>query len=254
MAEKLKALQGGRPKLTAHRGGAAYAPENTMAAFEKALDMGADLVEIDVQLSADGHAVIMHDGKVDRTTNGKGWVGEKPLAELRELDAGSWFDPKFAGEKVLLFEEVVVWAKGRMGLNIELKYGPHPYWYPEMASIVVDILRKHDVLDEVFVHSFDHTAVREVKQLEPRLLCDINYACKLVDPIRVAREVGADILNMNRNYIAPEIVELAHSHGLGTQCFTNSAAEAEAMVRMGVDFIDSDYIDRLQASVAKVHG
>lgn len=252
MREKLTAIQSDRPKLSAHRGGKAYAPENTMAAFEKALEMGADLIEIDLHLSSDGHVVVIHDTKVDRTTDGKGRVADKSLAELRALDAGSWCDPKYAGEKIPTFEEVVAWAKGRIGLNIELKYGPHPFWYPEMAEKVVNILREYDVLDEVFVHSFNHTAVRVVKDLEPRLLTAINFHCLVVNPIGLARESGADILNMHRNYLTPELVDFIHSNGFGTQCFTNNKTEAINLVRLGIDYIDSDYLDRLQDAVETV--
>ncbi len=253
MRERLTALQNGHPKLTAHRGGAAYAPENTMAAFENALKMGADLVEIDVQISKDGHAVVIHDAKVNRTTNGEGFVAELTLDELRALDAGSWFDEKFAGERILLFDEIVRWAKGRIGLSIELKYGPHPYWYPEMVEKVVDTLRAHDVLDEVFLHSSNHQAIHEVKRREPRLMAAVTYHVLLIDPVRLAREAGADILNMHRNFVTPEVVALAHANGLGTQTLTNSVEEAAAFTKMGVDFIDSDYIDRIQRGVEAAH-
>lgn len=254
MGDRLTAIQSGRPKLTAHRGGKAYAPENTMAAFEKALEMGADLIEIDLRLSADGHVVVIHDSRVDRTTDGTGWVGEKTLDELRSLDAGSWFAPEYAGQTIPTFEEVVAWAKGRIGLNIELKYGPDPFWYPEMAEKVVAILREYDVLDEVFVHSFNHTAVHAVKTMEPRLLTAINFHCIVVNPVGLARESGADILNMHKNFLTVDLVQFLHKNGLGVQCFTNKAKDAAALVEMGVDYIDSDYVDMLQRAVDSIRG
>ncbi|NLJ85355.1 MAG: glycerophosphodiester phosphodiesterase family protein [Firmicutes bacterium] len=87
-------------------------------------ERGADLLELDAQLTKDGHVVVLHDYTLDRTTNGSGPIGEKTLKEVRTLDAGSWFGPEFAGEKIPTFEEVVEWAKGKIRLNVELKSGP----------------------------------------------------------------------------------------------------------------------------------
>ena len=107
--------------IIAHRGASAWAPENTMAAFEKAVELGADGIEVDVQLTADRVLVVMHDDTLDRTTNGNGPLSRKTLAQLKDLDAGSWFDPKFAGEQIPTLQEVLVWARGRCRVDIEVK-------------------------------------------------------------------------------------------------------------------------------------
>lgn len=106
----------------AHRGASGYAPENTMAAFEKALEMGADLLELDVQLSTDGHVVVIHDYTVERTTDGQGKVEDLTLEESRKLDAGAWYRPEFKGEVIPTLEEVLEHVGGRIGLLIGLDH------------------------------------------------------------------------------------------------------------------------------------
>src|SRR3712207_5048900 len=111
-------------KIMAHRGAAAYAPENTIAAFTKAIEMKADAIELDIHLSKDDHIVVIHDEKVDRTTNGKGLVMEFTLEELKRLDAGSWFNKEFKNEKIPTLREVLeLVAYKNIDLNIEIKAG-----------------------------------------------------------------------------------------------------------------------------------
>ena len=105
----------------AHRGASSYAPENTQAAFRKGLELGADFLECDVHLSKDGELIIMHDDKVDRTTNGTGFVKDYTLAELKELDAGVLFGASFNGEKIITLDELLEEFYGEIGLLIELK-------------------------------------------------------------------------------------------------------------------------------------
>lgn len=107
--------------VIAHRGASAYAPENTLASFERAVEMGADWFELDCLLTKDGAVIVSHDNKVDRCTNGKGSIPEKTLAELKTLDAGSWYDPKFAGERLPTLTEALTLAKDRIGVYVEIK-------------------------------------------------------------------------------------------------------------------------------------
>lgn len=153
------------------------------------------MLELDAQLTKDGHVVVLHDYTLDRTTSGSGPIGEKTLKEVRTLDAGSWFGPEFAGEKIPTFEEVVEWAKGKIRLNVELKSGPYPYFQPELAEKVVAILKEYDIVGETLVISFDHPLVRQCKILAPELVCAINYTARVVDPVGLAKVSKADILN-----------------------------------------------------------
>jgi len=110
-----------RPLRFAHRGASTRAPENTLAAFEEAIRLGVDAIELDVHLSADGVPVVLHDDTVDRTTDGRGAVASLTLAALKRLDAGAWFSPRFRGERIPTLEEALVCAQGRCGLNVEIK-------------------------------------------------------------------------------------------------------------------------------------
>ena len=135
--------------VIAHRGASSYAPENTLAAFDLALQMGVRQIELDVHLTSDGHIVVIHDDTVDRTTNGSGPVASQMLAELQELDAGAWFGASFAGERIPTLDEVLARYKGRMHLHTEIK--GHS---PSLSQRSVDLIRQHGMVREVTLTPF----------------------------------------------------------------------------------------------------
>jgi glycerophosphoryl diester phosphodiesterase len=237
----------GFPFISGHRGAAGYAPENTMAAFRKGWDLGADLLELDVQLTRDGHVIVVHDHTLERTTNGKGMVHEHTLAELKELDAGSWYSPSFASERIPTLDELAAWAKGKVRLNIEIKSTPQTIG--DLPEQVAAICRNHGIVEETEVISFDHVAIKRVKAMEPNLAGAINFGARLVDPVGAARAAAADVLNMHWAFITPDLVELAHDNGLGVQCFMNDPELAKMLAGWGVDFMDADFPDRVKAAV-----
>lgn len=152
----------------AHRGWSGAAPENTVAAIGKALDHpGIAMIEIDVHLSKDSVPVVIHDDTLERTTNGTGRVGDYTYAELRQLDAGSWFAPEFAYARIPSLEEVLVVCRGKKRLNLELKQAADHY--RGLEEEVVKLLRRHDMQEQVVVTSFDHLSVKRVKHLAPDL-------------------------------------------------------------------------------------
>lgn len=161
-------MAAGLPLLGAHRGNAAECPENTLAAFRSAIELGVDLIECDVHLTADRRLAVIHDHKLDRTTNGRGLVRDHTLAELQSLDAGSWKDPRFRGERVPELQEVLALARGKAGVAIEIKN--HPLAYPGLEPVLVEAVQAAGMTDEVIVISFDHGAVRRVHDLDPQLL------------------------------------------------------------------------------------
>jgi len=154
-------------KIVAHRGASGYAPELTFAAFSKALETGVDSIEVDVHQSADGKIVIFHDLTLDRTTNGTGLVASKTYKELRQLDAGSWFDPAFAGEKILLFNEFIELVKGKAGIIVEVKYGSQIY--PEIENNILTILKSSGMLHDSVVSSSRVTILNTFKTIAPDL-------------------------------------------------------------------------------------
>ncbi|WP_421383976.1 glycerophosphodiester phosphodiesterase [Bacillus salacetis] len=154
--------------IVAHRGASALAPENTISAFDMAVSLGADYIEVDVQMTKDGKIVAMHDVTVDRTTNGTGRIKNLTYENLAVLDAGSWFSPKFKGEKVPSLETILDRYEGRIGILIELK---HPSIYPdieeELAAILNERLTSNESPANIIVQSFDKQSIQEFHQLMP---------------------------------------------------------------------------------------
>jgi glycerophosphoryl diester phosphodiesterase len=172
-----------RPLNFGHRGAPKAAPENTLASFQKAREMGADGVELDVMLCADGEVVAMHDFVVERTTDGHGRVRDLTLAQLKALDAGAWFGPQFAGERVPTLREVAAWAADHMLLNIELK--SVSIRADGLEEKVIAIVREYGLEHRVVLSSFNPLALRRVKKIAPTLHTGLLYAGHL--PIYLRR-------------------------------------------------------------------
>lgn len=223
----------------AHRGASRYAPENTLAAFRLALEHRAPAVECDVQRTKDGHLVIIHDQTVNRTTDGGGPVADYTLDDLRRLDAGGWFAPEFAGERIPLLEEVLAVVRGRALLKLEIKNGPA--FYEGIERQILDALRRYEVEDDVLLISFDHPSVRTVRSLSPRVATGVLYAARLIDGPAAARAAGADALCIQWGFATEDVVAQAHAAGLGV--FVWTVDEEEAVRRClagGVDGITSN--------------
>jgi glycerophosphoryl diester phosphodiesterase len=156
-----------QPIIFAHRGASAHAPENTLASFKLALTQGADALELDARLSADGYVVICHDPTLHRTTNGTGEISKKTLAELRELDAGCSFSDKFAGEKIPLLEEVFETFGKKIFINIELKNYTAPY--DQLVEKVCALVIKHGLEDWVLFSSFLAHNLKKAFRILPKV-------------------------------------------------------------------------------------
>ncbi len=225
-----------------HRGAKGHAPENTFASFNRGCEIGVAAVETDVHLSKDGELIVMHDHTVDRTTNGHGFIKDLTLAELKQLDAGSWFDPRFAGEQVPTLRELLAWAVDRVPVAIEIKNGP--IYYPGIASKVINLLREFAMLDKAIVISFDHLVLREAKLIEPQVVTGILYVGGLVDPVAAARLAGAASLNPNWAHVTPAMVQQAHAAGIAVSAWNpNDLPTIRMLAHMGVDSIGSDFPD-----------
>ncbi|MCM3077596.1 glycerophosphodiester phosphodiesterase [Brevibacillus invocatus] len=188
----------------AHRGWSGKAPENTMAAIRLALaEPAIGGMEIDVQLSRDGVPVLIHDFTLDRTTSGSGLVMDHTLEELRQLDAGIWFDEKFAGERIPTLEEALQAVKGRCTLNIELKATSD--MYPGIAEKVLELLERYEMKDEVYITSFDHDLIRQVRQLDATVVTGLIVLGRPVLMLEQLEEAGANILSMGYPYLTREL-------------------------------------------------
>lgn len=238
----------GRARVFGHRGAMGYAPENTMASFRRAVELGVDAIELDVHLTADDRVVVIHDHFLERTTTGSGLVRERTLAEIEALDAGGHFGPEFVGERVPTLDETLAWMRGRCVVDVEIKGGPAPY--PGIAERVVDALERHDMLESAIVISFDHPTARRVKALAPGLATGVLYSCRPVDAVALARAAGADALLPHWSYCAAEDVERAHADGLSVHPWaTSEPTEIAALLRIGVDSVASNHPDRVVAAL-----
>ncbi len=155
------------PQIIAHRGASAAAPENTLAAFNLAIDLGADAVELDVDMTRDGVPIVIHDDTVDRTTNGHGAAASLTLNEIRQLDAGSWKDAKFMGERIPTLEEVFEAIAKKIWINVELKKMSLKDNGFEQA--VVRLIQKMNLRDRIILSSFNPFAIRKAQQIDPSI-------------------------------------------------------------------------------------
>jgi glycerophosphoryl diester phosphodiesterase len=225
--------------LIGHRGALASAPENTLPGFEEGLAQGANLLELDIHQSRDRELVVIHDFTVDRTTDGTGYVKDLTLHELKRLDAGSRFSPAFKGARIPLFREVLEWAKGRVCLAIEIKSD----WitYEGIEAALVDHLRRYEMVDQVMVVSFDHCALKRVKDHEPNVSTGAIYNARFVDPLMVARSARVNVLRPRWPFASTAEIRAAHAEGLAYSPWgPNDPAIWRQLVEMGVDTLSAD--------------
>jgi glycerophosphoryl diester phosphodiesterase len=247
---KLLVEPGHPPFTSAHRGFSAAAPENTMAALERAWKAGATVAEIDVRLSRDGELVLMHDRDLQRTTDGSGRLAEKTWDELRRLDAGRWFAESFAGERIPRLEDVLIWAKGKIGLLVELKNFPERD--PRFIDRLLALFHRLDAAERAIIAGFDHPTLAEIHRREPSWPIQMIYAAPLTDPVGAARACGANFVYLEPAFCLAEDVALLHEAGIAVQTAVHSLAEAHVFHAMGVDCIEADDAGMLATAVAEI--
>ena len=237
-----------KPLNIGHRGASAAAPQNTLAAFRKAVEFGADGVELDVHLSADSHVVVIHDFSLDKTTNGTGRVADKTLAELEALDAGSKFSPQFAGERIPTLAQVFEALGGKLLVNVELK-SLGGGGSGALAAAVLEIVRKYGMDKRVLFSSFDPFALRAIKRLAPEIPAGLLYAPDL--PIYLRRAWLAPLLphearNPHFSMVTDATMKWYKSHGLRVNTWTvDDPAEMKRLIALGVDGIITNKPDVL---------
>lgn len=204
-------LQSGRILLGGHRGNPDEFPENTLASFRSAIELGVDVIECDIHRSEDGGLPVIHDHLLDRTTDGSGMVRDYTLAELKRFDAGSWKDPRFLGERIPSLDEVLAVAKGKVGVAIEVKNLPLPYAGIEDA--LVKAIKDAEMVDDVVVISFDHRSIKRIAELEPKILTGVLEASRPVDILRIMDDAEADVFCPHWASIEPETAAELHAAG-----------------------------------------
>lgn len=227
----------------AHRGASGYAPENTFAAFRRAVAQGISFIETDLHLTRDAHFVAIHDETVERTTNGHGAIHEMTLAEARRLDAGSWFGSEFMGERIPTLEEILEFTKKHdVVFYLELK--PSGFWGGEHA--LISALRDTAEIPRCVVISFDPAILAALRKIEPTLMTGLLHDGKIDDPFEKAVEIGARQLAVQGDLVTANFIDKARKRDLQVVCWTvNSPAHMRMLASAGVDGIMSDYPDRL---------
>ncbi len=235
--------------VIAHRGASGNAPENTLAAFRKAIALGASFIETDLQLSRDARFVAIHDATVNRTTNGQGAVHDMTLDDLRKLDAGSWFGSEFSGERIPTLEEILEFSK-KNDVVFYLEIKPGGSWGGEHAMI--SSLRESGEIPRTVVISFDPSIVLSLRKIEPTLMTGLLYDGQIENPLDKAVAIGARQLVVRGDLVTPALISEAKKKDLQVVCWTvNHPAHMRLLAAAGVDGIMSDYPDRLVAAVRK---
>ena len=234
----------------AHRGASALAPENTIAAFEKAVELGADAIELDLHVSRDGELVIIHDDTLDRTTDGQGPVHARSLQELKRLDAGRWFGESFAGQRIPALAEVLDRFAGKVPLALEVKAGSA--FFRGIEERVVSILREHQVISQVAVASFDHHALLALKELEPLLRTAALLVGRPVSLSALAGPSKTDAMALECSLVTKTEVDACHAAGLQLVVWVvNEPAQIRYFIDLGVDGIITDRPDLLRHALTE---
>lgn len=238
--------------VIAHRGASASYPENTLSAFRAAMEMKADMVELDVQLTADGEVVVFHDEEISRCTNGRGSIADYPFARLRTLDAGGWFHKKFAGERIPALAEVLALCKGRIAVNIEVK--------TEAVTDAVSggieerclkIVDETGMREHVVYSSFDSRAVLHFKQIDQDAPVAVLYEKKQHGsrlPSEIVQSLGADAFNCSRRELSGKWLADLKIRGIPVHIYTvNDEKNMRRLLDLGVNGIFTNRPDLLKS-------
>ncbi|QDV54667.1 glycerophosphodiester phosphodiesterase family protein [Rosistilla oblonga] len=223
-----------RVQITAHRGGATHSPENTMAAFRRAIDDGADWVEIDVQESSDGVVVVAHDSDLKKVAGNPVKIWNATAEELRSIDIGGYFSADYTSERMPTLEEVLALCKDTVGVNIELKYYGHT---DRLEQRVVDLVERFEMEDQIVIMSLDAKGIAKLKKLRPDWICGLLTAVAVSDLTRAK----VDFLAVNTSLATQSFINAAHRVGKTVSVWTvNDAKTMSAMISRGVDNLITD--------------
>jgi glycerophosphoryl diester phosphodiesterase len=211
-------------EIVGHRGASAYEPENTIRAIRKAIELKADMIEVDVQATKDGQLVVIHDSAVDRTTNGKGTVKEMTFQEVRKLDAGK-------GEKVPTLQEVLAATRNVIGAIVEVKA-------VNIEKPLAELIRREQMIDQVVVTSFMPNIVKKVKELEPKISTGQIFSQRIPNVGKSALELGVKMMLPKYTLVSRGMVDELHDGSILVFTWTvDDRRIAEKLIEFGVDGI-----------------
>ena len=244
----------GQPIIIAHRGGADLVPENTLAGFKKAINLGVDMIEIDVHLSKDSNIIVIHDEKLDRTTNGSGEIKNMTLSEIKKYDAGSWFNDAFREERVPTLDETFRLINGKSILLIEIKEGDERY--PGLEKRIVESIHKHNANAWIVVQSFNKNSILRVKKMDPSILTyylvssefDELYS-HIAEKVKNGEKIVKQFDGIAPHYSHLDSAKVELMHLAGFKVFTwtvNKPKDMIKMINMNVDGIITNSPDKLK--------
>ncbi len=245
-----------RPYVWAHRGASGYCPENTMAAFEKAIEMRADGIELDIQETKDGEIVICHDEKINRTSNGKGLIKDFTLTQLREFDFSKGKMQKgFEGAKIPTMKEVFELIKPtNLTINIELKTGV--IFYKGLEEKIIKMTEEYGFMDRVIFSSFNHYSVKKIKELRPEAKCGFLYMDGTIDMPTYCKDHRIDALHpafYNMQYDG--FLENCAKNGIELNVWTiNEEDRILRCIKSGVNAMITNYPDKVFGIIQKING
>ncbi len=232
-----------RLTVIAHRGASAIAPENTLAAFQLAMDARADAIELDVRLTADGNVVVIHDAHLKRTTNGKGLVEQSSTGRIKSLSAGSWFGDRYSEERVPLLSEVLELVMGKIGIDIELKQEHHQKGF-SLLKRTLAIIREHGAEEYILLTSFNYSMIKTVRVSNRKITTGVighPYHVLSASSLAETQEAEAQFLICNRLSMRKKIITDLHQRQLSCGVYTvNTASALQKSLRYGVDCIFTD--------------
>jgi glycerophosphoryl diester phosphodiesterase len=241
----------------AHRGASAYYPENTMSAFKAAVDMKADMIELDVLLSKDNIPVVFHDERLDEKTNGSGLVCDHTLSDLKKHDAGSWFDTKFKNERIPTLREVLEFSRNRILVNIEIK--PEVVTEKEESGIVELVLNLVEELgmeEVVMISSFDYRVLERLSKRETNIKSALLYERVQShgrEPSRLAKDYNIDAFNCSYHQLIDNWVSQLKNNKIPFFIYTiNDELTMKSLIQVGAKGIFTDKPDVLNKVVEEV--
>lgn len=236
-----------RTQITAHRGYSSVAPENTLYAFKEAVEIGADYIELDVQLTADEQLVVFHDKTIERTTNGKGKLSEYTYDELQKFSAGKWFgkDDTFADAKIVLLSEVLENFGNDILFNIEIKNSGN---IKKTAEKTVEVIEEYGIERSCYITSFSYDALKTVKKINPKI--KTGLIANVASSTSFSQLKYIDAVSLNYIFINQSIVNMAHQNGKRVFVWTvDNRSDIQHMIAMGVDNIITNRPDRVSEIV-----
>lgn len=235
--------------VIAHRGASAYYPENTMPAFKAAVEMNADMIELDVLLSKDNVPIVFHDKFLDKKSNGQGLLSDHTLSELKKLDAGSWFHEKFKGVQIPTLQEVLEFTSGKIALNIEIKTEAVSAENNTIEKSVIDLVERYNLENEVIISSFDYRAIERVKSLNPKIQTALLYERQQSygrEPVDLVKDYKVDAFNFSANECAANWLSQLNTHQIPFFIYTvNDPGMMKSLIEKGAKGIFTDKPDVL---------